>query len=82
MSSSFEPIGFIGGLFDRVIRAKPASTDLDRLLLLTFLLAILSSICCMACSAKLGDCGNGEERRRRLGSYYSIVQSRVNEMLS
>ena len=29
-----------------------------------------------------GDYGNGEERRRRLGSYYSIVQSRVNEMLS
>ncbi|WP_330959005.1 hypothetical protein [Olsenella absiana] len=25
--------------------------------------------------------GNGEERKRRLGSYYSIVQRRVNEML-
>ena len=29
-----------------------------------------------------GDYGNGEERRRRLGSYYSVVQRRVNEMLS
>ena len=24
----------------------------------------------------------GDERKRRLGSYYSIVQARVNEMLS
>ncbi len=29
-----------------------------------------------------GDYGNGEERRRRLGSSYSAVQRRVNEMLS
>lgn len=29
-----------------------------------------------------GDYGNGEERKRRLGSYYSTVQRRVNEMLS
>lgn len=28
-----------------------------------------------------GDLGNGEERKRRLEFYYSIVQSRVNEML-
>ncbi len=29
-----------------------------------------------------GDYGNGEERRRRLGSNYAAVQRRVNEMLS
>nr|WP_275052505.1 hypothetical protein [Collinsella tanakaei] len=29
-----------------------------------------------------GEFGNGDERKRRLGSYYSIVQRRVNEMLS
>lgn len=29
-----------------------------------------------------GDYGNGEERKRRLDSYYSVVQRRVNEMLS
>ena len=29
-----------------------------------------------------GEFGNGDERKRRLGSYYSIVQARVNEMLS
>lgn len=29
-----------------------------------------------------GELGNGEERKRRLGSYYSIVRRRVNEMLS
>lgn len=29
-----------------------------------------------------GDCGNGEERRKRLGSNYAAVQKRVNEMLS
>ena len=27
-----------------------------------------------------GEFGNGEERKRRLGSYYPIVQRRVNEM--
>ena len=26
-----------------------------------------------------GEFGNGEKRRRRLGSYYSIMQARVNE---
>lgn len=36
----------------------------------------------MARAVIRGDYGNGEERRRRLGSYYSIAQSRVNEMLS
>lgn len=36
----------------------------------------------MARAAIRGDYGNGDERRRRLGSYYSIVQRRVNEMLS
>ena len=29
-----------------------------------------------------GKFGNGDERKRRLGSYYSIVQARVNEILS
>ena len=29
-----------------------------------------------------GDYGNGEERKRHLDSYYSVVQRRVNEMLS
>ena len=29
-----------------------------------------------------GACARGDERKRRLGSYYSIVQARVNEMLS
>ena len=29
-----------------------------------------------------GEFGSGEERKRRLGSYYSIVQRRVNEMLT
>ncbi len=29
-----------------------------------------------------GDYGNGEERKRRLGSNYTAVQRRVNEMLS
>lgn len=28
-----------------------------------------------------GDYGNGEERRRRLGSFYDAVQARVNEIL-
>lgn len=28
-----------------------------------------------------GDCGNGEERKRRLGSLYGAVQARVNEIL-
>ncbi|MCC6107950.1 MAG: hypothetical protein LIV26_09365 [Atopobium sp.] len=36
----------------------------------------------MARAVIRGDYGNGDERRRRLGSYYSIVHSRVNEMLS
>ena len=36
----------------------------------------------MARAVIRGDYGNGEERKRRLGSYYSIVQRRVNEMLS
>ena len=36
----------------------------------------------MARAAIRGDYGNGDERKRRLGSYYSIVQRRVNEMLS
>ena len=36
----------------------------------------------MARAVIRGDYGNGDERRRRLGSYYSIVQSCVNEMLS
>ncbi len=36
----------------------------------------------MARAVIRGDYGNGEERRRRLGSYYSVVQARVNEMLS
>ena len=36
----------------------------------------------MARAVIRGDYGNGDERRRRLGSYYSIVQARVNEMLS
>jgi hypothetical protein len=36
----------------------------------------------MARAVIRGDYGNGEERKRRLGSYYSIVQARVNEMLS
>jgi hypothetical protein len=30
----------------------------------------------------VGDYGNGDKRRQRLGSYYSIVQRRVNELLS
>ena len=29
-----------------------------------------------------GEYGNGEERRRRLGSLYDAVQARVNEILS
>lgn len=29
-----------------------------------------------------GEFGNGEAHKRRLGSYYSVVQRRVNEMLS
>lgn len=29
-----------------------------------------------------GEFGNGEEHKRHLGSYYSVVQRRVNEMLS
>jgi hypothetical protein len=29
-----------------------------------------------------GESGNGDERKQRLGSYYSIVQRRVNEMLT
>ena len=29
-----------------------------------------------------GDYGNGEERKRRLGSSYAAVQRRVNEILS
>ena len=29
-----------------------------------------------------GEFGNGEERKRRLGSNYAAVQHRVNEMLS
>ena len=36
----------------------------------------------MARTVIRGDYGNGEERKRRLGFYYSIVQRRVNEMLS
>ena len=36
----------------------------------------------MARAVIRGDYGNGEERKRRLGSYYDLVQSRVNEMLS
>lgn len=36
----------------------------------------------MARAVIRGDYGNGNERKRRLGSYYSIVQTRVNEMLS
>jgi hypothetical protein len=36
----------------------------------------------MARAVIRGDYGNGDERKRRLGSYYSIVQARVNEMLS
>ena len=28
-----------------------------------------------------GDYGNGEERKRRLGSLYDAVQARVNEIL-
>ncbi|MBH8616716.1 hypothetical protein IBC86_07485 [Bifidobacterium bifidum] len=36
----------------------------------------------MARAVIRGDYGNGDERKRRLGSYYSIVQTRVNEMLS
>ena len=28
-----------------------------------------------------GDYGNGEERKRRLGSLYAAVQARVNEIL-
>ena len=36
----------------------------------------------MARAVICGDYGNGEERKRRLGSYYSIVQRRVNEMLT
>ena len=35
----------------------------------------------MARAVIRGDYGNGEERKRRLGSYYDLVQSRVNEML-
>ena len=29
-----------------------------------------------------GDYGNGEERKRRLGANYAVVQARVNELLS
>lgn len=29
-----------------------------------------------------GEYGNGEERKRRLGSLYSAVQARVNQLLS
>ncbi|MBR3314243.1 MAG: hypothetical protein IKG18_08905 [Atopobiaceae bacterium] len=36
----------------------------------------------MARAVILGDHGNGEERRRQLGSYHSVVQACVNEMLS
>ena len=36
----------------------------------------------MARAVICGDYDNGDERKRRLGSYYSIVQTRVNEMLS
>ncbi|WP_368285217.1 hypothetical protein [Enorma massiliensis] len=36
----------------------------------------------MARAVIRGDYGNGDERKRRLGSYHSIVQRRVNEMLS
>ncbi|MGE8692765.1 hypothetical protein [uncultured Bifidobacterium sp.] len=36
----------------------------------------------MARAVIRGDYGNGDERKRRLGSYYLIVQTRVNEMLS
>lgn len=36
----------------------------------------------MARAVIRGDYGNGDERKRRLGSYYPIVQRRVNEMLS
>ena len=36
----------------------------------------------MAHAVIRGDYGNGDERKRRLGSYYNIVQARVNEMLS
>lgn len=35
----------------------------------------------LAAGVIAGESGNGEERKRRLESYYSIVQSRVNEML-
>mgnify|MGYP000900918378 CR=1 FL=1 len=36
----------------------------------------------MARAVIRGDYGNGEERRRRLGSSYAAVQKRVNQMLS
>lgn len=36
----------------------------------------------LACAVIRGDYGNGEERKRRLGSGNAAVQARVNEMLS
>lgn len=36
----------------------------------------------LARAAINGDYGNGEERKRRLGSNYAAVQRRVNQMLS
>ncbi|HIY51284.1 MAG TPA: hypothetical protein IAA43_05050 [Candidatus Olsenella avicola] len=46
--------------------AQPAAPDIEAL----------------ARSVIRGEYGNGEERRRRLGSLYDAVQARVNEILS
>lgn len=48
--------------------AKPASPAMD--------------VDALARAVIRGDYGNGEERRRRLGSNYAAVQKRVNELLS
>lgn len=42
----------------------------------------LMDVDAMARAVIRGDYGYGEERKRRLGSYYSIMLRRVNEMLT
>ncbi|MDD6565536.1 MAG: N-acetylmuramoyl-L-alanine amidase, partial [Parafannyhessea umbonata] len=42
----------------------------------------VSDVDALARAVIRGDYGNGDERRRRLGSRYAAVQRRVNELLS
>lgn len=48
----------------------------------SIIVACITGVVALARRVIAGEFGNGDERKRRLGLYYSIVQARVNEMLS